>query len=103
MRFGAPCGWRGNTEAAGGILYDWGAHLVDQALQLVSSPLTSVTCDIQYRGWGSEIGSYGRLLLRFANGVLYNVEIGNLARYPRPRWLVLGERGSLVKFGLDPQ
>jgi predicted dehydrogenase len=65
--------------------------------------VTSVTCDVQYRSWGSEIGSYGRLLLRFASGVLYNVEVGNLARYDRPRWLILGERGSLVKHGLDPQ
>jgi scyllo-inositol 2-dehydrogenase (NADP+) len=103
IRYRGPRGWRGSAEAAGGILYDWGAHLVDQALQLVSGPITSVTCDIQYRSWGSEIGSYGRLMLRFANGVLYNIELGNLARYDRPHWLILGDRGSLVKHGLDPQ
>src|SRR5262249_55051475 len=64
---------------------------------------TSVTCDVQYRGWGGAIGSYARLLLRFASGVFFSVELGNLARYERPRWLVLGERGALVKYGLDPQ
>jgi scyllo-inositol 2-dehydrogenase (NADP+) len=103
MRYRGPRGWRGNAEIAGNILYDWGAHLIDHALQLVPGPVTSVTCDVQYRSWGSEIGSYGRLLLRFASGVLYSVEVGNLARYDRPRWLILGERGSLVKHGLDPQ
>ncbi|HEX5417429.1 MAG TPA: Gfo/Idh/MocA family oxidoreductase [Chloroflexota bacterium] len=103
MRNRAPRGWRGERAAGGGLLYDWGAHLIDHALQLVPSAVTSVTCDIQYRGWGAEIGSYGRLLLRFANGVLYGIELGNLARYDRPRWLILGDRGSLVKHGLDPQ
>jgi scyllo-inositol 2-dehydrogenase (NADP+) len=103
VRYRAPRGWRGDVQAGGGLLYDWGAHLIDQALQLVPTEVVSVTCDVQYRGWGAEIGSYARLLLRFGNGVLYNVELGNLARFDRPRWLILGERGSLVKHGLDPQ
>jgi scyllo-inositol 2-dehydrogenase (NADP+) len=51
---------------------------------------------------GADAGSYGRLQLRFENGVLYSVEVANLARIDRPRWVVLGERGSLVKRGLDP-
>ena len=40
---------------------------------------------------------------RFRNGVLYVVEISNLARADKPRWYVLGELGALVKTGLDPQ
>lgn len=98
-----PRGWRAEVAASGGILFDWGAHFIDQALQLVPSAVTSVSCEIQYRGWGHEIGSYARLLLRFTSGVLYAIEIGNLARYAKPHWLVLGERGSLVKAGIDPQ
>ncbi len=103
LRYRGPRGWRAEAEASGGILYDWGAHLIDQALQLVPGPVESVTCDIQYRGWGEQIGSYARLLLRFAGGLLYGIEIGNLARVDKPRWLVLGEHGALVKYGLDPQ
>ena len=103
MSYRQPRGWRADPSASGGILYDWGAHLIDHALQLVPGPVRSVSCDVQYRGWGSEIGSYARLLLRFASGVLYSIELGNLARIDKPRWLVLGERGSLIKYGLDPQ
>jgi scyllo-inositol 2-dehydrogenase (NADP+) len=103
LRYRGPRGWRAQAAEAGGILFDWGAHLIDQALQLVPAAVDGVTCDIQHRSWGAEIGSYARLRMRFANGVLYDVELGNLARYDRPRWLVLGERGALVKHGLDPQ
>jgi predicted dehydrogenase len=35
--------------------------------------------------------------------VLYQIEIGNLAAVAIPRWYVLGDRGGLVKYGLDPQ
>jgi scyllo-inositol 2-dehydrogenase (NADP+) len=103
LSYRAPRGWRGEAQAAGNLLHDWGAHLIDQALQLVPDAVASVTCDVQYRGWGHDVGSYARLLLRFTNGVLYNVELSNLARFERPRWLILGDRGSLVKYGLDPQ
>jgi scyllo-inositol 2-dehydrogenase (NADP+) len=103
LNYRAPRGWRGDAGAGGGVLFDWGAHLIDQALQLVPGPVASVTCDIQYRGWGAAIGSYARLLIRFANGVLYGIELGNLVRAETPRWRVLGERGALLKIGLDPQ
>jgi scyllo-inositol 2-dehydrogenase (NADP+) len=96
-------GWRADQETSGGILFDWGAHFVDQALQLVPGEIASVGCDIQYRGWGKEIGSYARLLIRFAVDVLYSIELSNLSRHSKPRWLVLGELGALVKYGLDPQ
>ncbi|MGH2354443.1 MAG: Gfo/Idh/MocA family protein [Chloroflexota bacterium] len=104
-RFGyrAQGGWRGDPAVGGGLLFDWGAHFIDQALLLVPDRVASVTCDLQYRGWGAQIGSYARLLIRFAGGVLYSIEISNLSRYAKPHWVVLGERGSLVKTGFDPQ
>jgi scyllo-inositol 2-dehydrogenase (NADP+) len=99
----AQGGWRGDPAIGGGLLFDWGAHFIDQALLLLPDPVASVTCDIQYRGWGAQIGSYARLLLRSASGVLFSIEISNLARATKPHWLVLGERGALVKRGFDPQ
>ena len=103
MRYGPPRGWRAVKAQSGGIMYDWGAHLLDHALQLVSSKVKQVYCEIQYRGWNIDVGSYGKLLLHFQNGVLYQIEISNLARVDKPRWYVLGETGGLIKYGLDPQ
>ena len=103
LRFRGPRGWRATLDAGGGILYDWGAHLVDHALQLVHEPVIRVDCDIQYRGWGAEIGSFARIQLEFESGLLYAIELGNLARVEKPRWYIAGETGALVKFGLDPQ
>lgn len=104
MSYRGPRNWRGIKARSGGILYDWPAHFIDQALQLVPVEVGSVFCDIKYRDtWDTDIGNYAKLLIRFTNDVLYQVEIGNLATIPIPRWYVLGDRGGLIKYGLDPQ
>jgi scyllo-inositol 2-dehydrogenase (NADP+) len=104
MGYRAPRGWRGIKQRSGGILYDWPAHFIDQALQLVPVDVRSVFCEIKYCDtWDTDIGNYAKLLIRFSNDVLYQVEIGNLAAVPIPRWYVLGDLGGLVKYGLDPQ
>ncbi len=104
LSYRPPHGWRGVKAQSGGILFDWPAHFVDQALCLVPSAVQSVFCEIKYRPvWDTDIGNYAKLLLRFANDVLYQIEVGNLAAVNKPRWLVLGTLGGLVKYGLDPQ
>jgi scyllo-inositol 2-dehydrogenase (NADP+) len=104
LSYRPPRGWRADQEQSGGILYDWPAHFVDQALQLVPVRVDSVFCEIVSRGrWDTNIGNYAKLLIRFTNRVLYQVEIGNLAAIGKPRWYVLGTTGALVKHGLDPQ
>ena len=87
--------------ALGGILFDWPAHLIDQALQLVDSSVRTVFCDIYYTDqWDIDIGNYANLIITYQNDVRYQIEISNLAKSPKPRWYVQGNLGGLVKFGL---
>jgi len=104
MSYRGPRGWRGIKARSGGILYDWPAHFIDQALQLVPAEVESVFCETKRRdAWQTDIENYAKLLVRFSNDVLYQIEIGNLAAVPIPRWYVLGDKGGLIKYGLDPQ
>ena len=97
-------GWRGSKIQSGGILFDWPSHLIDQALQLIDSPVRTVYCDIYYTDqWDIDIGNYANLIMTYQNDVRYQIEISNLAKSPKPRWYVQGNLGGLVKFGLDPQ
>lgn len=95
--------WRSSAATMGSLVHDWGAHLVDHALQLVPAPVARVYCRIARPRPVPEIGNYARLDLTFADGTLYAVETGNLVRAPKPRWYVVGDAGTLVKHGLDPQ
>jgi scyllo-inositol 2-dehydrogenase (NADP+) len=104
MRYHAPGRWRANRAQSGGILYDWPAHFIDQALQLVEAPVTNVFCrTVETAHWAIDIENYAKLVMSYADDTIYEVEIGNLAAIDKPRWYVVGDLGGLVKTGLDPQ
>ncbi len=103
-QYGAPGGWRGDAEHGGGKFFDLGTHLVDQALQLVDSPVERVYATFHSPpGWDRDIEAHAQATICFANGVEARVENSSLAKKVKPRWYVLGTQGSLVKEGLDPQ
>ncbi|MBX6314656.1 MAG: Gfo/Idh/MocA family oxidoreductase [Isosphaeraceae bacterium] len=102
-RFAAPRTWRGRAEAAGTILHDWGAHLVDQALQLGLGPCRRLSAWLLPAPWpGVDSGGHGRIVLEF-DDCLFQAETSRVCRIDRPRWWVVGTTGGFVKDGLDPQ
>jgi scyllo-inositol 2-dehydrogenase (NADP+) len=102
-RYAPPRGWRGSAAAAGTILHDWGAHLVDQALQLGLGPLRRVAAWLTEAPWeGVDSGGHGRIVLEF-DGVLFQVETSRICRLERPRWWIVGSDGGFLKHGIDPQ
>jgi predicted dehydrogenase len=103
-QYGGPGGWRGLAQHGGGKFLDLGAHLVDQALQLVDAPVERVYATFHSpAGWDRDIEAHALAIITFANGVEARVENSSLAKKVKPRWYVLGTEGSLVKEGLDPQ
>ncbi len=102
-RYAPPRSWRGSMAAAGTILHDWGAHLVDQALQLGLGPCKRVTGWLTKAPWeGVDSFGHGRILLEF-DDTLFHVESSRICRLDRPRWWIIGTDGGFVKYGIDPQ
>ncbi len=102
-RAAAPRGWRGSAATAGTILHDWGAHLVDQALQLGLGPCRRLAAWLTPSPWeGVDSGGHGRIVLEF-DDLLFQVETSRICRIDRPRWWIVGDAGGFVKFGVDPQ
>ena len=102
-QYGVPRGWRSQHQHGGGKFMDLGSHLLDQALQLVPGPVERVYARFFERGWQTDVEDHALCLLSFANGVEVQISTSSLARRPRPRWYVMGTKGTLVKEGLDPQ
>ena len=96
--------WRENAapEDAGGILFDLGAHLVDQAVQLFG-PVESVYAEVDLRRPGTEVDDDDFLALTHANGVRSHLSMSMLAAQLGPRMRVIGDRGGYTKYGLDGQ
>ncbi|MFE0252450.1 Gfo/Idh/MocA family oxidoreductase [Streptomyces sp. NPDC059010] len=97
-------GWResGDPTEIGGLLYDLGSHLVDQALVLFG-PVTQVYAEAVVRRAGAETDDDTFIALTHANGVRSHLYASATTAQLGPRFRVLGSKAGYVKYGLDPQ
>ncbi|WAP56264.1 Gfo/Idh/MocA family protein [Streptomyces sp. S465] len=97
-------GWResGDPAEVGGLLYDLGSHLVDQALTLFG-PAESVYAEVDVRRPGAQTDDDTFIALTHAGGVRSHLWMSATTAQLGPRFRVLGSRAGYVKYGLDPQ
>jgi predicted dehydrogenase len=97
-------GWReqGAPELAGGLLYDLGTHLIDQALHLFG-PVTHVYAELDRRRPGLEVDDDVFLALTHACGVRSHLLATSLSAQPLARMRVLGSRAAYLKVHGDVQ
>lgn len=96
--------WRERTdpEEAGGLLFDLGSHLVDQARVLFGDPI-SVYAEVGVRRPGALVDDDTFVALRFAAGQVAHLWMSAIPRLSGPRLRVVGARGVYEKHSLDPQ
>ncbi|MHC3470481.1 Gfo/Idh/MocA family oxidoreductase [Streptomyces sp. 7R007] len=97
-------GWResGDPAEIGGLLYDLGSHVVDQALVLFG-PAAQVYAESDVRRPGAEADDDTFIALTHASGVRSHLYVSATTAQLGPRFRVLGSRAGYVKYGLDPQ
>ncbi|WP_431044210.1 Gfo/Idh/MocA family oxidoreductase [Streptomyces sp. P1-3] len=97
-------GWResGDPAEVGGLLYDLGSHLVDQALTLFG-PAASVYAEVDVRRRGAAADDDTFIALTHTGGVRSHLWMSATAAQLGPRFRVLGSEAAYVKYGLDPQ
>jgi predicted dehydrogenase len=97
-------GWRESDDPrdAGGILYDLGSHLVDQALVLFG-PVRTVYAELDRRRPGVLVDDDAFVALTHESGVRSHLWMSAVAGQSAPRMRVLGSRGTWTKRGVDVQ
>ena len=92
---GIPGDWRQDPAQGGGMVYDWGIHLLDQVIMLYpDAKIQSVYATLNYvTNTLADDGFMVDLLLD--NGVHYLVDVGTSNFITLPRWIVLGINGTL--------
>ena len=96
-----PRAWRERDEEGGGILFDLGSHLIDQAKVLFGRP-RSITADVRVQRSFAEVADNFELILHY-DDLKVTLKAGMLVREQSPRFILHGEEGSFVKYGMDPQ
>jgi predicted dehydrogenase len=98
---GIPGDWRGLPEHGGGMVLDWGVHILDQALQMIPGKVkkvyatfTHVTNELVDDGFYAE--------LTFENSLVYLAEVGTSNFINLPRWYILGRDGTAIMEDFSP-
>ncbi|HQY99851.1 MAG TPA: Gfo/Idh/MocA family oxidoreductase [Propionicimonas sp.] len=92
---GIPADWRTKKVNGGGMLLDWGVHLVDRLLLMVDSPVVDLYASLSY-ALGQEVDDGFKAYLTFANGVTALVDVSTTSYLPLPLWVLQANRGSAV-------
>lgn len=97
-------GWRESDApgGAGGLLYDLGSHLVDQALHLFR-PVARVYAELDRRRPGIAVDDDVFVALTHTSGVRSHLWASALAGQLGPRVRALGTRAAYVKLHADGQ
>ncbi len=96
-----PGAWREKDEPGAGILYDLGSHLIDQPLVLFGFP-NAITADIRVQREGTKATDNFEVILHYPD-LKVTLKAGMLVSQTLPRYILLGDKGSFVKHGLDVQ
>ena len=92
--------WR--EEPGAGLLLDFGAHLVDQALVLFG-PVRRVVAELDARRPGARVEDDAFVALEHSSGVRSHLWMSAVAPLAGPRFRVSGLRAGFASDGLDAQ
>ena len=92
---GIPGDWRGIKEFGGGMMLDWGVHLLDRLLYMVPEKITKVFCDLTHIT-NDECDDGFKMHITFESGLTAAIEVGTCHFINLPLWYVGGKEGTAV-------
>lgn len=92
---GMPAGWRTCKAQGGGMMFDWGVHLIDQIMYMTDKKVTSVFCKMYFVHY-PEVDDNFRLTMTFEDGLTAHIEVSTNNFITHPRFYVLGTEGTMI-------
>jgi scyllo-inositol 2-dehydrogenase (NADP+) len=99
--------WRSSKSISGGVLYDWGVHLLEYSLQLIGGKLKEVSGFAHHGYWASKtawkadtVEDEGFAVARFDSGQWLTLSISSIDAKGKEGWLeITGTEGTYVLDG----
>ena len=92
---GIPGDWRGKKAHGGGMLLDWGVHLIDQALMMIPEKIKKLYAKFDHVT-NYEVDDGFKLDLYFESGLVYRIEVSTSNFIALPRWYILADDGTAL-------
>ena len=92
---GIPSDWRCHKQYGGGMILDWGVHLIDQMLQLIPEKISRVYCETT-NITTNEVDDGFKLSLIFESGKSAYIEVGTYNFIAMPRFYMQAKSGSAL-------
>jgi predicted dehydrogenase len=93
---GIPGDWRKVKSEGGGMVLDWGVHLIDQAIMILDGvKITSVYARLDHIT-NQEVDDGCHIVMTFENGVVYTVEVGTSNFINLPNFYMRGINGTAI-------
>ena len=93
---GIPSDWRGTKAQGGGMILDWGVHLIDQILQIFDKDnIAKIYCDTTHIT-NKEVDDGFKLHIYFESGKTAYIEVGTYNILAMPRFYMQCEKGTAI-------
>ena len=93
---GIPNDWRRDKSQGGGMLLDWGVHLIDRVLLLFKDQkVDSIKADLNYF-LGHNVDDGFKITITFTSNKTAFIEVGTYNFVELPEWYVVGSTGTAV-------
>ncbi len=93
---GIPGDWRGKPEHGGGMIYDWGVHLIDQMLLIFEDKkIKGIRCLCEHIT-NDQVDDGFKLDIIFEDNCVGHVEVGTSHFMSLPRWYMAGTNGTAI-------
>lgn len=88
--------WQTIIECGGGMLNNWGPHIVDHALRLLESPVKNIWSKLRRVAAVGDAEDHLTVIFEGENNRIIDIEISGGVAISEPVYMVYGDRGTLV-------
>ena len=92
---GIPGDWRKYKQFGGGMLLDWGVHMLDRLLVMIPEKIVRLYCELSYV-LEEEVDDGYKAFIEFESGKTALLEVGTTNMISLPKWYCTFTRGTAI-------